>query len=94
MSNLNTSQQPSLPYKSVAAALLFTLIFGPIGLLYSSFWAGLIMILIGMFVVNSKLFVPILLLWVFCCIWGVQAVESYNRKIFQGLMNAKENHST
>lgn len=33
--------QPALPYKSVAAALLFSVILGPVGLLYASFWGGL-----------------------------------------------------
>lgn len=93
MTNVHTSQNPSLPYKSVAVGLLFTVILGPVGLLYASFWGGLIMILLGIVVFSSKLIIPVLLLWVFCCLWGVQAVESYNRKIFQGLIqNAKANH--
>lgn len=79
----NFSNFNPLPYKSVAVALLFTILLGPIGLLYSSFWGGLLMIIVGLIVCNSKLFFPILLLWILCCIWGVGAVEMYNKKIFR-----------
>lgn len=82
---INAQSHPNylLPYKSVAVALLFCILLGPIGLLYASFWAGFIMIWIGIVVISSKFFFPIALLWILCCIWGVRAVESYNKKIFQ-----------
>lgn len=69
------------PYKSVAAALIFSVILGPVGLLYASFWGGFIMIAIGMVVVSSKLIFPIILLWLVCSIWAAGAVEAYNKKI-------------
>jgi hypothetical protein len=78
---MNNNHYPSPPYKSVAAALLFSILFGPIGLLYASFWGGFTMIFIGMVVISSKLFFPILLLWVCCCIWAVGAVEKHNKKL-------------
>lgn len=71
-----------MPYKSVAGALLFTIILGPVGLLYSTFWGGLFMIIVGIIVCSNKLFFPILLLWILCCIWAVGASERYNKKIF------------
>jgi hypothetical protein len=81
------SQAPirSLPYKSVAAALLFSVLLGPIGLLYASFWGGFIMILMGIVVCSNKFIFPIILVWIISCIWSVGAVESYNKKIFQAL---------
>lgn len=75
------------PYKSVAVALIFCALLGPVGLLYASFWGGFTMIIIGMVVCSSKFFFPILLLWIICCIWGVGAVESYNKKIFHSQNN-------
>lgn len=72
-----------LPYKSVAAALIFSVLLGPVGLLYASFWGGIVMVLIGMVVIASKLPVTILIFWILCCIWGVGAVESHNRKILK-----------
>lgn len=71
------------PYKSVAIALLFSVILGPVGLLYASFWGGFFMILLGIVVCSSQLFFPILLLWIISCVWAVKAVEGYNKKIFQ-----------
>lgn len=69
------------PYKSVAAALLFSVILGPVGLLYASFWGGVIMIMIGIVVVSNKFFFPIVLVWIASCVWGVGAVEAYNKKL-------------
>jgi hypothetical protein len=69
------------PYKSVAAALLFSVFLGPIGLLYASFWAGLMMIVVGAVVVSAKLVAPIILLWIICCIFSVGAVEHHNKKV-------------
>lgn len=77
------------PYKSVAVALIFAVLLGPVGLLYSTFWGGLFMILIGIVVCNSKLLVPILLFWILCCIWAVGAAELRNKKIYQKALQGK-----
>jgi hypothetical protein len=76
-----TSQPFFPPFKSVAAALLFSVVLGPVGLLYSSFWGGFFMIFVMLVVVSSKLSFPILLAWITCCIWAVGAVETHNRTI-------------
>ena len=78
-----TSQPFFPPFKSVAAALLFSVLLGPVGLLYSSFWGGFLMIFVTMVVISSKLPFPILLAWISCTIWAVGAVESHNRKLMQ-----------
>lgn len=69
------------PYKSVASALLFCVFLGPVGLLYASFWGGIVMILIAMVVISAKFIFPIILVWLISCVWGVRAVEIYNRKL-------------
>lgn len=74
---------PILPYKSVAAALLFSVILGPVGLLYASYWGGLIMIVLAIVIMSNKLLFVTFLLWLICCIWSVGAVETYNRKLSQ-----------
>lgn len=74
------------PLKSVAAALVFGVILGPIGLLYASFWGGFFMIFVGMVVIASHQMFPIILLWVISTIWAVGAAESYNK----GIINACE----
>lgn len=82
-----SSQPLVLPFKSVAAALLFTVVFGPVGLLYSSFWGGFLMIFVMLVVANSLLWLPILLTWIVCCIWGVAAVEAHNRSLIEKQLN-------
>ena len=57
--------------KSVAAALLFAVILGPVGLLYSSFWGGVIMIPLTVIVVCSKFAFPFVIAWLISCIWAV-----------------------
>jgi hypothetical protein len=70
-----------VPYKSVAAALLFSVFLGPVGLLYSSFWGGFFLSIAAVFVICSKFFFITLLIWLISCIWSVRAVENYNRKL-------------
>ena len=72
-----------LPFKSVAAALLFSALLGPIGLLYASFWGGLFMIALEIFVMTSRFYFVAFVVWMLCCIWSVGAVETYNKKIYQ-----------
>lgn len=74
----------TLPYKSVAGALLFSAILGPVGLLYASFWGGLAMIILSIIIVSGKFFFVALLLWLTCCVWSVGAVEAYNKKLARG----------
>lgn len=71
----------TLPYKSTAVSLLFTVLLGPVGLLYASFWGGVTMIIVAIVVLSAKFFFPALLLWVGCCVWGTGAVEAYNKKL-------------
>lgn len=73
----------NLPYKSVAVALLFSSILGPVGLLYSSFWGGLLMIMLGIVVFSCRFIFPVILVWLISCAWSVHATESYNKKIFE-----------
>lgn len=76
-----TFARPSPHYKSVAAALIFSVVLGPVGLLYASFWGGFCMIIVSMVVISGKFFFVTLLVWLICCIWSVGAVESYNKKV-------------
>jgi hypothetical protein len=69
------------PFKSVAAALIFCTLLGPVGLLYASFWGGFIMILVSIVVFSNAYVFPMILVWLISCVWGVGAVERWNRKI-------------
>lgn len=74
-----------LPFKSVAVALLFSVVLGPIGLLYASYWGGLLMLLVAIVVVNNLHLFPILLTWMICCVWAVGSVERYNKSLLKSL---------
>ncbi|MCD6039513.1 MAG: hypothetical protein K0S27_913 [Gammaproteobacteria bacterium] len=73
-------QKPILPLKSLAAALLFSVFLGPVGLLYATTVGGVVMIILGCIVVSSWLPVPIILVWLGSCIWSVVAVNQYNKR--------------
>ncbi len=73
----------TLPFKSVAGALLLAAFLGPIGVLYSSMTGGIIMILLGLVTLHTKLYGPMILVWLISCIWSVGAANRFNRKMLQ-----------
>ncbi len=78
---MNEPQKLSvLPLKNLAAALLFSVFLGPVGLLYASTVGGVIMIILGAIMIKSMLPVPIILVWVVSCVWSVVAVNRYNKR--------------
>ena len=68
------------PDKSLVVALLLCIFFGPVGLLYATFWGGIVMMLLGIIVISCQFIFPIILLWLICCAWSVKAVERYYEK--------------
>jgi len=89
------TQASFLPYKNLAAALLFSVFLGPVGLLYASVRGGILMVVIAFVVMSSRYPVPIILMWILCCIWSVLATNRYNQKILQAWnqYNEEKNHS-
>lgn len=80
----------SKPYKSVAVALLFSVLLGPVGLLYASFWGGVVMIMMGIVVVSNLFLFPIILVWLISCVWAVGSVETYNKKLLIEIKQTQE----
>lgn len=74
-------QKLILPFKSVAGALLFSVVLGPVGLLYSSLWGGVIMITLCFAALSDKLNTAAMVFWIVSCIWAVAAVNRYNKKV-------------
>ncbi len=87
MTATRATSQAHLPFKSVGVALLFSAILGPVGLLYASFWGGLIMIVLAVAVLCGKFFFLALVTWLISCIWSVRSVESYNKKIIRASLH-------
>jgi hypothetical protein len=67
------------PTKSVGVSLALTLVFGPLGLLYSTVEGALLMILsgIGLGIVLGS---GALVIWPVSMIWGAIAASAYNQK--------------
>lgn len=83
MNEIIRHKQAIPPYKSVAGALLFSVILGPVGLLYSSLLGGVILIVLCFAAVSSKLFVALGVFWLASCVLSVAAVNRYNKKILK-----------
>lgn len=71
--------------KSMAAALLLSLFFGPLGLLYASVGGGILMLLISVPVMMVTLGIGALVLLPICVIWAAVAVNSHNQKMVESL---------
>jgi hypothetical protein len=75
--------QPKLPLKSVAGALLFSVLLGPVGLLYSSTLGGALLIFLTVLQVSNAFYRSAIILWLISCIWSVVAVNRYNKKVLR-----------
>tara|TARA_B100000949_G_scaffold64504_1_gene57212 strand:- start:1698 stop:1973 length:276 start_codon:yes stop_codon:yes gene_type:complete len=71
--------------KSVGVALILSILFGPLGLLYASAAGGLILILVGIglsILTLGMLAIPLAIIaWIVSVPWAVIAVSSHNSKI-------------
>lgn len=69
---------PLPPTKSVGVSLALTLVFGPLGLLYSTVEGALLMILsgIGLGIVLGS---GVLVVWPVSMIWGAIAASAYDQ---------------
>lgn len=83
--NTSSMQLPHPPFKSVGAALLFSVFFGPVGLLYGSFWGGFGLIFLALVTISNKFIFLTLMIWLISTIWGVGAVEAYNKKLLDSI---------
>ncbi len=67
--------------KNVGVAIILTILFGPLGMFYSTIWGAVIMLIVslilGVFTVGLSLFVT----WPVCVIWGAIAANSYNQSL-------------
>ena len=72
-----------LPLKSVAGALLFSMFFGPVGLLYSTVIGGAILIFFEFLMLANGYFPSAALIWLISCVCSVAAVNRYNKKVIK-----------
>jgi hypothetical protein len=72
------------PTKNVGVAILLTVLFGPLGMLYSTIVGAIVMLVITLVVGALTLGIGLLLTWPLCIIWGALAASSYNKKLVAG----------
>jgi uncharacterized membrane protein len=78
--------KPTLPFKSIAAALLFSVLFGPVGLLYASVTGGSILIILCFLSLSWKLYTAAIIFWLCSCICSVAMANRYNKKILIAML--------
>ena len=81
----------NLNKKSRLVSLLLTLLLGPLGLMYSSKFAGFVLLVIAIFTIPT-VFGP-LICWGLAIIIGDSATHKHNKSIerFEDLMRVKQN---
>lgn len=72
--------------KSMGIALLLSLLFGPLGLLYSSIMGGVVMLVLSLIIVPLTLGIGALITWPICVIWSIIAVRKHNAEIDRAIM--------
>jgi hypothetical protein len=76
--------------KSVGIAILLTILFGPLGMLYSTVPGGLIMLAVNAVIFLLSVFTAgfgallFFITWPVCVVWGAIAAKSYNAKLIAG----------
>lgn len=70
--------------KSMGVAIILTVLFGPLGMLYSTILGGIIMLVIGVPLVLITFGLGIVITWPICIIWAAVATSSFNKKLLQG----------
>lgn len=70
--------------KSMGIAILLTVLFGPLGLLYSTVKGGIIMIVVGIVVGVLTLGLGALITWPVAIVWSYIATKKYNEQLYSG----------
>jgi len=67
--------------KSPGIAILLTILFGPIGMFYSTIGGAIVMLLVSLVVGVLTLGFGLLITWPICILWAALAASSYNKKV-------------
>ena len=84
MPNEEPKQVIVTPTKSMGIAILLTVLFGPLGMLYSTIWGAIIMFVISVVVGFLTLGLGLIVTWPICIIWAAVSTSSYNKKRVAG----------
>lgn len=71
--------------KSMGISIILTLLFGPLGMLYSTIPGAIIMGIATLVAILLTAGFGLILTWPICLIWGAVAVKNYNNKLRAGI---------
>lgn len=66
--------------KSMAVAIILSILFGPLGMMYSTVKGGIIMLAISLLAAVFTLGFGLFITWPICVIWAAVATNSHNKK--------------
>ena len=67
--------------KNVGTALILTILFGPLGMLYSTILGGIVMGVLSLIVAIVTLGFGLIITWPICVIWAALAASAHNKKL-------------
>jgi len=70
--------------KSMGISILLTVLFGPLGMLYSTIPGAIIMAIVCAVVAVISLGFGLLLAWPICIVWGAVATSTHNKNLLAG----------
>lgn len=73
------------PTKSVGISIILTVVFGPLGMFYSTIWGAIIMLIISAIVGVVTFGYGLIVTQPICVIWGAIAAHSYNKELLSGM---------
>ena len=84
MANGQPQRVVVIPTKGMGISIILTVLFGPLGMLYSTIWGGIIMIVISAVAGLLTLGFGLIITWPICIVWAAVATSSYNKKLLAG----------
>lgn len=67
--------------KNVGVAIILTVLFGPLGMFYSTIAGGAIMLVMTLIIGFVTLGFGLILTWPVCVVWAAMAASSYNKTL-------------
>jgi hypothetical protein len=67
--------------KNIGLAIILTVLFGPLGMFYSTIWGGIIMTVVNAIIGFFTFGFGLIITWPINIIWAALAARSYNKKL-------------
>lgn len=71
--------------KSMGVSIILTVLFGPLGMFYSTVIGAIVMAILSVIVAVFTVGIGLIITWPICIIWGAVATSSHNKKLLAGV---------